>query len=73
MRTLRPLRALGEAPLVLTPAPRPLLDGSLRPLCRGLVLAAALGLPALGALAAERLAKVGPEPRRLALATGAVR
>ncbi|WP_342154743.1 hypothetical protein [Methylorubrum sp. SB2] len=73
MRELRPLLAANSAPLVLAPAPCPRLDGSLRPLCRGLVLAAALGLPALGALAADRLAERGPAPVRLALATGAVR
>ncbi|WP_156384079.1 hypothetical protein [Methylobacterium sp. Leaf456] len=60
---------------MLAPARRPVLDGSLRPLCRGLVLATALGLPALGALAAERLSEPSPQPEpvRLALATGAAR
>lgn len=75
MRDLRPLLAVGEAPLVLRPEPRPLLDGSVRPLCRGLVLAGLLALPALGAIAAEHVRAGGPrpEPVRLALAAAVAR
>ncbi len=76
MRELRPLLAPGDAPLVLTVVPRPLLDGSVRPLRRGLLVAAALALPALGPLAAEALGTAHgtyPEPGRLALAAGAAR
>ncbi len=75
MRDLRPLLAVGEAPLVLRPEPCPLLDGSVRPLCRGLVLASVLALPALGALAAERVSAGGPQPEpvRLALVAAVAR
>lgn len=59
MIELRPLLAPGETPLVLAAGPRPLLEGSVRPLCRGLLLAAALSLPALGPHAADRLRTPG--------------
>ncbi|MBB5756132.1 hypothetical protein HNR00_000828 [Methylorubrum rhodinum] len=70
MGELRPLLAIGAAPMVLRAGPRPLFGGSVRPLCRGLMLAAALSLPALGPLAADRWAArdIRPEAVRAAVA-----
>ena len=69
MIALRPMLVPGEAPLALTRAPRPLLDASVRPLCRSLALAAALALPAFGPLAASLIPGGGwPEAQRTAAA-----
>ncbi|WP_232630867.1 hypothetical protein [Methylobacterium sp. Leaf118] len=68
MIELRPHHAPGDAPLVLATLPRPLIDGSGRPLCRGLAVAAALLLPALGPLAADRFPP-RPEAARAAVAS----
>lgn len=71
MGELRPLIAVGAAPMMLAAGPRPLLEGSVRPLCRGLVLAAALSLPALGVLAAGHWTarETRPEAVRAAVAS----
>jgi hypothetical protein len=60
MIELRPRSVPGETPLLLAARPRPILSGTVRPLLRGAVLAAclsaALGLPAIRAFAADRVA-----------------
>ncbi|GJE73693.1 hypothetical protein [Methylorubrum suomiense] len=64
MIELRPRLASGEPPLVIGSVSRPLRDGSLRPLLRGLVFLAAIGLSALGPLAASIVSDARPDAGR---------
>lgn len=62
MTELRPLFALGEPPLTISPGPRPQVVGSVRPLFRGLMLVVALGLPVLGTLVTGRFGTATDAP-----------
>ncbi|ACK85553.1 hypothetical protein Mchl_4779 [Methylorubrum extorquens CM4] len=53
MVELRPNFMSGDPPLSLAIIPTSLLDGSVRPVCRGLILAVAIALPALGPFAVK--------------------
>jgi hypothetical protein len=76
MIELRPGHASGEPPLVIGPVARPPRDGSLRPLLRGLMFLAAIGLSALGPLAAGIVSDAyaaRPDAARHARLTGSAR
>ncbi len=55
MVELRPNLMPGEAPLALAAGPTSLLDGSVHPVCRGLILAVAIALPALAPFAVHQI------------------